>query len=345
MRRDVEAAWDAVHHQSHARPLGHVAIPAVVPARPCRGDPCAWSTEWSAERSTWPGIRSGIPLCAPCPASLGGSRGSRWGPPGRMRRIASPDRVVDGFGQSHSHGPPWPCKGSWRSARRRSDARGTSRSADAPDFRHLSRARGSLDSASRVAPRQGCSAPTAPGNHLPRAGQRRHMAATDAPYAKQADLAGPGIGDYAELEKILPDDYRSALDPRETQTAIYAVKEYIERNLCKELNLKMVQVPLIVDVESGSTTCSTATGRGRRSSSISRTTTTSTRSTPRSCRRRRSGSAPPCSSSGIGVQARASAPTCGRSARTTSSTTTTAPTSTSGTGSRSSPPKSATSST
>jgi aspartate--ammonia ligase len=29
------------------------------------------------------------------------------------------------------------------------------------------------------------------------------------------------------------------------------VKEYIERNLCKELNLQMVQVPLIVDVESG----------------------------------------------------------------------------------------------
>ncbi len=68
---------------------------------------------------------------------------------------------------------------------------------------------------------------------------------------KQADLAGPGIGDYAELEKILPDDYASALDPRETQAAIYTVKEYIERNLCRELNLQMVQVPLIVDVESG----------------------------------------------------------------------------------------------
>jgi aspartate--ammonia ligase len=68
---------------------------------------------------------------------------------------------------------------------------------------------------------------------------------------KKADLAGPGIGDYAELEKILPDDYRSALDPRETQSAIFVVKEYIERNLCRELNLQMVQVPLIVDVESG----------------------------------------------------------------------------------------------
>ncbi len=68
---------------------------------------------------------------------------------------------------------------------------------------------------------------------------------------KQADLAGPGIGDYAELEKILPDDYASALDRRETQAAIYTVKESIEKNLCRELNLQMVQVPLIVDVESG----------------------------------------------------------------------------------------------
>ena len=68
---------------------------------------------------------------------------------------------------------------------------------------------------------------------------------------KKADLAGPGIGDYNELEKILPSDYKSALTPKETQTAIFAVKNYIEENLCKELNLMMVQVPLIVDVESG----------------------------------------------------------------------------------------------
>ncbi len=26
---------------------------------------------------------------------------------------------------------------------------------------------------------------------------------------KKADLAGPGIGDYDELEKILPNDYNS----------------------------------------------------------------------------------------------------------------------------------------
>jgi len=68
---------------------------------------------------------------------------------------------------------------------------------------------------------------------------------------KKADLAGPGIGNYAELEKILPGDYRSLLDPKETQSAITALKRYIEDNLCKELNLIRVEVPLIVDVESG----------------------------------------------------------------------------------------------
>jgi aspartate--ammonia ligase len=68
---------------------------------------------------------------------------------------------------------------------------------------------------------------------------------------KKADLAGPGIGDYNELEKILPSDYRSLLTEKETQQAIFQVKRYIEDNLCKELNLMMVEVPLIVDVESG----------------------------------------------------------------------------------------------
>ncbi|MCJ2556662.1 MAG: aspartate--ammonia ligase [Candidatus Thermoplasmatota archaeon] len=68
---------------------------------------------------------------------------------------------------------------------------------------------------------------------------------------KKADLAGPGIGDYAELEKILPQDYSPLLTPKETQKAIFAMKSYIEEGLCKELNLMMVSVPLIVDVKSG----------------------------------------------------------------------------------------------
>jgi len=68
---------------------------------------------------------------------------------------------------------------------------------------------------------------------------------------KKADLAGPGIGDYAELEKALPKNYNSILDVRETQQAVFHLRRYIEDNLCRELNLMMVQVPLIVDTESG----------------------------------------------------------------------------------------------
>jgi len=68
---------------------------------------------------------------------------------------------------------------------------------------------------------------------------------------KKADLAGPGIGNYADVEKILPKDYTSLLDPKETQNAVTAVKQYIEENLCKELNLMRVECPLIVDVKSG----------------------------------------------------------------------------------------------
>src|SRR5246127_2913684 len=73
----------------------------------------------------------------------------------------------------------------------------------------------------------------------------------DTQASKKADLAGPGIGDYAELEKILPQDYNPLLTPRETQKAIFHLRRYIEDNLCHELGLMMVQVPLIVDVESG----------------------------------------------------------------------------------------------
>ncbi|MGZ4210697.1 MAG: aspartate--ammonia ligase, partial [Actinomycetota bacterium] len=62
---------------------------------------------------------------------------------------------------------------------------------------------------------------------------------------KRADLAGPGIGTYEEVDRVLPRDYRSLLTPRQTQEAIYAVKNYIEENLCRELDLIMVQVPLI----------------------------------------------------------------------------------------------------
>jgi len=68
---------------------------------------------------------------------------------------------------------------------------------------------------------------------------------------KQADLAGPGIGDYTQLADVLPHDYRSPLTPRETMRALYAAKRVIEDQLCEELNLEQVQVPLIVDRLSG----------------------------------------------------------------------------------------------
>ncbi len=69
--------------------------------------------------------------------------------------------------------------------------------------------------------------------------------------AKEADLAGPGIGDYAELERVLPDDYAPLLTPKETMQALYGAKRLIEDRLCEELSLTLVQVPLIVDSSSG----------------------------------------------------------------------------------------------
>jgi aspartate--ammonia ligase len=68
---------------------------------------------------------------------------------------------------------------------------------------------------------------------------------------KVADLAGPGISTYEEVEQILPTDYRPLLGPKETQLAITAAKRYIEDGLCRELNLFRVEVPLIVTKDSG----------------------------------------------------------------------------------------------
>ncbi len=68
---------------------------------------------------------------------------------------------------------------------------------------------------------------------------------------QRADLAGPGIGRYEDLEAVLPQGYDTLLTPRDTQRAIFAVKQYIEENLCRELNLLMVTVPLIVGADGG----------------------------------------------------------------------------------------------
>ncbi len=68
---------------------------------------------------------------------------------------------------------------------------------------------------------------------------------------KKADLAGPGISTYPEVDKVLPSDYRPLLDPKETMKATAAVKRYIEDGLNEALNLFTVEVPLIVSKDSG----------------------------------------------------------------------------------------------
>ena len=68
---------------------------------------------------------------------------------------------------------------------------------------------------------------------------------------KKADLAGPGISTYEEVAKILPTDYEPLQNPLERMKAVHEVKQYIEKHLGEELNLTMVQVPLIVDRDSG----------------------------------------------------------------------------------------------
>jgi aspartate--ammonia ligase len=81
-------------------------------------------------------------------------------------------------------------------------------------------------------------------------GARRHLALCRTGN-RLSQRNRPGIGDYLELEKVLPTDYSWSLSPKKTQKALFEVKRYIEDNLCKELQLMMVEVPLIVDEESG----------------------------------------------------------------------------------------------
>jgi aspartate--ammonia ligase len=68
---------------------------------------------------------------------------------------------------------------------------------------------------------------------------------------KTADLAGPGISTYEEVAKILPTDYEPLQKPLDRMKAVFEAKQYIEKGLAEELNLTMVQVPLIVDRDSG----------------------------------------------------------------------------------------------
>lgn len=68
---------------------------------------------------------------------------------------------------------------------------------------------------------------------------------------KEKDLAGPGVSTYQEVAEALPDNYRPLLEPKQRMKALFRVKNFIEENLCKELGLFMVQVPLIVTKDSG----------------------------------------------------------------------------------------------
>ncbi len=69
--------------------------------------------------------------------------------------------------------------------------------------------------------------------------------------SKVADLAGPGISTYPEVEKILPNDYTPLQTPMKRMKALYMIKDYIEKGLAEALNLQLVQVPLIVSKDSG----------------------------------------------------------------------------------------------
>ena len=70
-------------------------------------------------------------------------------------------------------------------------------------------------------------------------------------YDKKSDLAGPGISTYEKVSKILPNNYQALQAPLRRMKALYMIKDYIEKGLAKELNLQMVQVPLIVSKDSG----------------------------------------------------------------------------------------------
>jgi len=63
--------------------------------------------------------------------------------------------------------------------------------------------------------------------------------------SKAADLVGPGISTYEDVDKILPADYRPLLPPRERAKCLHAAKRFVEDNLCRMLNLIMVPVPLV----------------------------------------------------------------------------------------------------
>ena len=85
---------------------------------------------------------------------------------------------------------------------------------------------------------------------------------------KKADLAGPGISTYEEVEKILPNDYEPLQPPLERMEALFEIKESgVNDMLDRDGSRTPVEFPCGLGLEK----------RLIRA---------------RSCRRRRSGSAP-----------------------------------------------------
>jgi aspartate--ammonia ligase len=67
---------------------------------------------------------------------------------------------------------------------------------------------------------------------------------------KTADLVGPGRGNYPDVERVFSDGHRSLHPPQKTKIALFELKDCIEKNPCKELNLIRF-LPIIVSAESG----------------------------------------------------------------------------------------------
>jgi len=147
---------------------------------------------------------------------------------------------------------------------------------------------------------------------------------------KRADLAGPGVSTYEEVEKILPNGYQSILNPKETQIALGALKRYIEDNLCKELNLIHIEVPLIVTKESA---VNDYLDRDRFAHADRLPLRAGARESAWSASRPGGHQVEAHGPEAVQLRrGRGISPTCARCARTTSSTTTTPRTWTSGTG-------------
>ena len=81
--------------------------------------------------------------------------------------------------------------------------------------------------------------------------QRKRSTEGNAHWTRRPTWPDPGISTYEEVAKILPTDYKPILPPMERMKALYEIKRYIEDGMAKELNLQLVQVPLIVDKNSG----------------------------------------------------------------------------------------------